>query len=140
MTEPSRPSRFGSLRALKERGTVPAVEPETPSVPESSAPGQGRAQEGADDVGREKVRGPRPRAQRGAQTVEPAAKRTGRPPGKRSQGEYTQITSYVPEPVHFDAVTKLRQENRETPKEERRDFSDVVEALLRGWLAGKFKL
>ena len=56
-------------------------------------------------------------------------RRRGRPPGKRSDPDYVQLTCYVREENLDDAKEALMQEKRETGR--KRDVSDVVDSLLR---------
>ena len=55
--------------------------------------------------------------------------RRGRPPGKRSNPDYVQLTCYVREENLDDAKEALIQEKRETGR--KRDVSDVIDSLLR---------
>jgi len=55
--------------------------------------------------------------------------RRGRPPGKRSNPDYVQLTCYVREENLDDAKEALMQEKRETGR--KRDVSDVIDSLLR---------
>jgi hypothetical protein len=57
----------------------------------------------------------------------PGRKR-GRPPGKRSNPDYVQLTCYVREENLDDAKEALIQEKRETGR--KRDVSDVIDSLL----------
>ena len=56
-------------------------------------------------------------------------KKPGRPPGKRSNPDYVQLTCYVREENLDDAKEALMQEKRETKR--KRDVSDVIDSLLR---------
>jgi hypothetical protein len=55
--------------------------------------------------------------------------RRGRPPGKRSNPDYVQLTCYVREENLDDVKEALMQEKRETGR--KRDVSDVIDLLLR---------
>lgn len=55
-------------------------------------------------------------------------KRTGRPPGKSSNPEYTQVTSYMRREVYYRAKNRLNDE--QVTAKERRDLSDVLDSLL----------
>ena len=91
--------------------------------------------------GREREEAERPAAARkGARKKSPAsapavaaapaaAKRgRGRPPGKRSDPDYEQVTSYVRRQTYADVKIALIREGR------KREFSELVEELLAGWL------
>jgi len=58
-----------------------------------------------------------------------SGRRRGRPPGKRSNPDYVQLTCYVREENLDDAKEALMQEKRETGR--KRDVSDVIDSLLR---------
>jgi hypothetical protein len=57
-----------------------------------------------------------------------SGRRRGRPPGKRSNPDYVQLTCYVREENLDDAKEALMQEKRETGR--KRDVSDVIDSLL----------
>lgn len=60
--------------------------------------------------------------------LEKAAHRgRGRPPGKRTNPDYQQVTVYLPRALHDDVKIKLIQEGR-------KEFSELVENLLINWL------
>lgn len=56
------------------------------------------------------------------------APRRGRPPGKRSHPDYEQISAYIAKRTHRDVKIALLQEGQG------REFSELVEELLRHWL------
>jgi hypothetical protein len=56
------------------------------------------------------------------------AKRRGRPPGKRSNPDFEQVTIYLRRKTHKDAKVELLR------GEERQEFSELVEDLVRKWL------
>lgn len=58
----------------------------------------------------------------------PEAPRRGRPPGKRSDPTYSQVTAYIPEDLHRKVKIALLVEAQG------REFSQLVEALLIDWL------
>ena len=59
------------------------------------------------------------------------APRRGRPPGKRSDPTYSQVTAYIPEDLHRRVKIALLIEA------EGREFSQLVEALLLDWLKSR---
>jgi hypothetical protein len=61
----------------------------------------------------------------------PEAPRRGRPPGKRSDPTYSQVTAYIPEGLHRKVKIALLIEA------EGREFSQLVEALLIDWLKSR---
>lgn len=52
----------------------------------------------------------------------------GRPPGKSSNPDYTQVTSYLRKEVYYRAKNRLNDE--QVRATERRDLSDVLDSLL----------
>lgn len=54
--------------------------------------------------------------------------RVTRPVGKRSKGEYTQVSAYVPRDTHRRVKAALLTDDDE------RDFSELVSDLLAEWL------
>lgn len=58
----------------------------------------------------------------------PEPRRMGRPPGKRSAADFTQVTAYVRRETHHAVKVRLLAD------EGGREFSDLVEALLGEWL------
>jgi hypothetical protein len=60
--------------------------------------------------------------------AEPAVSRgRGRPPGKRTNPEYQQVTIYIPRSLHDQVKITLIQEGR-------KEFSELVEELLSSWM------
>lgn len=149
MTNPSRPSRFGKLRELKERGDVPLNEPEgallgteeTPepddasvSGPEMPAVAPQIAQDAANRRPRGNAQATRQRPQRGAQTAdaEPEGRgRVGRPPGKRSDEAFRQVSAIVRRDTYRATRRRLLDEERE--------FSQLIQVLLDRWLKGDIR-
>ena len=59
----------------------------------------------------------------------PSPKRgPGRPRGKRTNPDYSQVTAYIPKKLHTQVKIKLLEDDG-------REFSELVEDLLKGWLA-----
>ena len=56
------------------------------------------------------------------------APKRGRPPGKRSDPSYSQVTAYIPEDLHRRIKIALLQEAKG------QEFSELVESLLIDWL------
>lgn len=51
----------------------------------------------------------------------------GRPPGKRTNPDYQQVTIYIPRALHDQVKISLIQEGR-------KEFSELVETLLASWM------
>lgn len=130
MTTPSRPSRFGNLRALKERGDVPPIEERSSAPTETPAVPPQLPQDATKDLPAGKGR-PRPAARRrGAERAEaeqPAGK-VGRPTGKRSDETFRQVSALVRRDTYKATQRRLLEEERE--------FSELVQSLLDRWLRG----
>jgi hypothetical protein len=70
-----------------------------------------------------------------ARATETTLKRPiGRPPGRRSNPDYTQISAYIPMEILQEVQDVLAQERRKTKKRTPRPVSDLVEELLSEWL------
>jgi hypothetical protein len=54
----------------------------------------------------------------------------GRPAGKRTDPDYSQVTAYIRKSTHHGVKLRLLQEGQG------REFSELVEELLAGWLQG----
>lgn len=57
---------------------------------------------------------------------DPEKKGPGRPPGKRTNPAYQQVTVYIPRALHDKVKIALIQEGR-------KEFSELVEELLTDW-------
>ena len=55
---------------------------------------------------------------------------SGRPPGKRRQADYKQISAYIRKDTHRAAMIRLAQDGSE--------LSDLVESLLADWLKREY--
>ncbi|PHJ81489.1 hypothetical protein VF14_18195 [Nostoc linckia z18] len=108
-----RKSRFAGLRDLQKG--QPPVEPEA-VVKES--------------LTTETEEGEAP-----AETPASVEKRTvGRPRGRRSDPNYTQISAYVPLDLVLDVQEALAKDKRRTRRRTAMTASELVENLLRDWL------
>jgi hypothetical protein len=58
----------------------------------------------------------------------------GRPPGRRSDPDYTQISAYIPLDLLQEVQDALSQERRILKKRTPRPVSDLIEQLLSEWL------
>ena len=61
-------------------------------------------------------------------TIITTERRPGRPAGKRSDPEFTQVTAYIRTGTHLQTKMALLTEGRD------RQFSELVQELLKGWL------
>lgn len=61
-------------------------------------------------------------------------KKPGRPRGRRSDPNYTQISAYVPLDLYIDIQTELLKEKKSKRQRSATDVSGLVEQLLREWL------
>jgi len=62
------------------------------------------------------------------QTAVGTARKRGRPPGKRSDPDFEQVTIYIRKTTHRQAKIELLK------GETRREFSELVEQLVYEWL------
>ena len=63
-----------------------------------------------------------------APAATPSDKKRGRPSGKRSDTEYTQVTAYIHESTHREVKIALLKSGS------KQDFSELVDSLLADWL------
>jgi len=68
------------------------------------------------------------RLKRAAAGGAPTTVRRGRPPGKRSNRDFEQVTIYIRKKTHQDAKIELLK------GQERQEFSELVEDLVGKWL------
>ena len=61
-------------------------------------------------------------------------RKVGRPKGKRSNDENTQVTGYVPAQLYYDVRIKLMEQKRHDRKA-KTDFSDLLREWMEHWLA-----
>ena len=77
-------------------------------------------------------KGSKPKAKKATARKTPAAtaqpKQVGRPPGKRSDPAFEQITAYIRKNTHQQTKIALLEEGKG------QQFSDLVETLLAKWL------
>ena len=71
---------------------------------------------------------PRPKRSRAVETI---PKKSGRPAGKRSDPETTQVTAYIDIQTHEDIKVKILRERRQTGI---RNFSGLIQHLLDEYL------
>ena len=65
---------------------------------------------------------------------QPEKKGPGRPPGRRSNPDYTQISAYVLLDFLLSVQEALAKEQRQRKQRTARPVSDLVEELLKDWL------
>lgn len=106
-------SRFDGILKAKGRGSAPD---EPPADPPSTS---------------KSVRGIVPEAIAPPAAPPSPAPRKGRPPGKRSNPEFEQVTAYVPGELYRKVKIRLLEDGKG------QEFSELVADLLTGWLAGR---
>lgn len=152
--------RFASLRALREQRTEEPLEPqellEAQEVPEPQELLQeqeiGQASLLQTDVTDKTEKGLKeiPEAtklqpvvakktksnlpQRNKTVPQDEKRGPGRPPGRRSNPDYTQISAYIPLDMLLEVQDVLAEERKELRKRTPRPVSDLVEELLGIWL------
>ncbi|MEP0920078.1 hypothetical protein NC981_25115 [Leptolyngbya sp. DQ-M1] len=111
-------NKFSFLQDIPEDRNVTGVEAAAPDVVKAVA--SPVPDDGAYD-----------RAGEGAAVAvpQPAAKKVGRPKGKRSDPDYEQVTAYIRKDTHRDIKIALLQEGQG------REFSELVQELLDGFLS-----
>lgn len=74
------------------------------------------------------IRGAKARESKSAAS-EPSPPRRGRPTGKRSDPDYTQVTAYIRKAIYKDVQKALVDDEGE--------FSELVDGLLEKWLKSR---
>jgi hypothetical protein len=110
MTKDSQPSRFKAL--LDKRKQVDAAAE--------------RMEETVADVERGTAE------RQGSETA--PLRRMGRPRGRRSDPDYTQISAYIPLDLLLEIQAELAQEKRRLRQRSAATVSELAETLLREWL------
>ena len=146
MTAPKGESRFASLRTLRaERQNEPT---EMTEVVADTAEPLSHLIDGREssDTG-EPVQKAKPlpveaKLSKTPQAVTPPdaslpRRGPGRPPGRRSDPDYTQISAYIPLDLLLAVQDELASERREKRQRTARPVSDLVEELLSQWLIAR---
>ena len=133
-------NRFSALRALREQRHDPDIEKDAGS--DSGFGNSGKAPQGDDQLllaskTLTKSTNKKPRRKTKGQTVvsEESKGKPGRPPGRRSNPNYTQISAYIPLELLQEVQDELAKERRVLKQRTARPVSDLVEELLGHWLA-----
>ncbi|MEO1209628.1 MAG: hypothetical protein AAFX78_08815 [Cyanobacteria bacterium J06638_20] len=66
--------------------------------------------------------------------TKPQKRKRGRPQGRRSNPDYTQISAYIPLKLLLEVQNELTEERREVQRRSPRPVSDLIEELLASWL------
>lgn len=132
-------NRFSALRQLRNNRQEETAPPkQTPAKESPSAHNTPQA----DPLSEENVLPPQsvssPRVAKTQPTSvpsEPQKKRgPGRPRGRRSNPDYTQISAYIPLDLLLEVQDELAEERREKKQRTPRPVSDLMEELLSDWL------
>lgn len=115
-------NRFSKLRELKKEREEEEASPPTP-VAESEA------------IVSDAL--PKSQAKPAPPSEKPAKRGPGRPPGRRSDPGYTQISAYIPLELLQDVQDALAAERRTLGTRTPRPVSQLVEDLLSEWLAAQ---
>jgi hypothetical protein len=65
----------------------------------------------------------------------PIKRGVGRPPGKRSSEDYQSVTTFIRRDTYSDVMSALWEDKKRDKI--RRNFGDLLEELLKGWLKGR---
>ncbi|MGP1386897.1 MAG: hypothetical protein ACTS2F_25295 [Thainema sp.] len=136
MSSAQKGNRFASLRALREQRQE---EPDNAAVIEQDQ--SVNKEEETDEnlrweesVPAQTVESEQPKTTQQNQAQTKPARKRGRPPGRRSDPDYTQISAYIPLDLLLAVQDELAAERRERRERTARPVSDLVEALLAEWL------
>jgi hypothetical protein len=83
--------------------------------------------------GEEEIPEPQPAQEPLLEQENPPAKKRGRPSGRRSDPDYTQISAYIPLELLHEVQDLLLQERRRKRLRSGVDVSGLVEKLLTDW-------
>ena len=132
-------NRFSALRQLRDQRqedeTLEQTEPEleaieSPEKQDAPAPTPAPPLSHNDDIPVAKPKSVPP-----PDTTVASKKRSpGRPRGRRSNPEYTQISAYIPLELLLEVQDELTEERRAKKQRTPRPVSDLVEELLANWL------
>lgn len=133
-----RPRRFenlGSLTGTSSDTAASAGQRGAATTADAQPVGEpsGRPQQRKANSSRERIEDQRDERSMDAIAGAPAA--SGRPQGKRSDDRFKQVSAYVEKELHQRAQIKSLSEHGSARK-----ISDVVNALLRRWVAGEIKI
>jgi hypothetical protein len=101
-------SKFGNLKQIRDQINNENAQPDISSTRNAETPNRRNTEMPA--------------------TPEPAPKRLGRPPAKRSDPDYTQVSGYVRRSTLIATKRKLLDKGD-------REFSELLEELLERWLS-----
>jgi hypothetical protein len=114
-------NKFSNLAAAAQRNTAATAATTT----KKSETGEARTAPKTNIVPAAKA----PTSQTAADTPEVETRpKTGRPSGKRSSSQYKQVTAYI------DINTYKQTKIRLFEEENRQEFSELVDTLLKDWL------
>lgn len=129
-------NRFAALQSLRKQ-RQDQEENQEDVLPETEAPPVilGEEEEGrGEEMPVEAMPPKQSKSQLKKETSTEARRGPGRPPGRRSNPEYTQISAYIPLDLLLEVQDELAEERRERRQRTPRPVSDLVEALLDDWL------
>lgn len=131
-------NRFSALRALREQRHHQEAEEDTSSSSHNESKASRRDDESvpASNASSEERKKKSIKETKGRNTVsEEPTRKPGRPPGRRSNPNYTQISAYIPLELLQEVQDELAKERRTLKQRTARPVSDLVEELLDHWLA-----
>jgi hypothetical protein len=131
-------NRFSALRQLRnsrqEETTLPEPTPTKASPSEHNAP-QADPLPPENTTSSSSPSSPKTDKEQPQSAPEPQKKRgPGRPRGRRSNPDYTQISAYIPLELLLEVQDELAEERREKKQRTPRPVSDLMEELLSDWL------
>lgn len=142
MAEKERGGRFASLRTLRQQhhDYNEELEHDLDTVEEGGAPLE-TSEPAATELppakpSRTKFKKTKEIAPLPAPAVAPIQERRGpgRPPGRRSDPDYTQISAYIPLDLLLSVQDALSEERRRKRRRTPRPVSDLIEDLLAEWM------
>ncbi|MEM6837878.1 MAG: hypothetical protein AAF609_13595 [Cyanobacteria bacterium P01_C01_bin.120] len=128
-------NRFAALRELRDKRQEEEVQEQTePTNLDSEPVEEGTVTPPVEPLQQKKK--PPEKSKVAVESKPQKAKKRGpgRPRGRRSDPDYTQISAYIPLELLLEVQDELAEERREKLKRTPRPVSDLMEELLADWL------
>lgn len=139
MAKETKESRFASLRSLREQrqreeeNNSDFLDTESNNdIPNKSSTLSGPSSSEVQTTQHKSLESPTNKSE--SETSIPQKRGPGRPRGRRSNPDYTQISAYIPLDLLLAVQDELANERRENRQRTARPVSDLVEELLDEWL------
>lgn len=130
----ARSNRFAALRQLREQRNDEDPQEQLEEVQNDPAHVEEGGEGNIQTTTPEPMEKPQNKAVAEPAPPKPAKRGPGRPRGRRSNPDYTQISAYIPLDLLLEVQDELAEERREKRQRTARPVSDLMEELLYAWL------